>query len=163
MKVQTHSSLHNLLDNRMDNRTFKFYCEHAKNVPNSYCQLQKINGREVMIGGKKLINFNAINYLGLESHPEMIESAQQAIAKWGTLAGSARAAAELDLFQTLEKRLADWLGVDDVMVFTPDPTPPKEFCGAQVSADARISSSKAAEQCSLGGTCCVCLLECSFS
>lgn len=118
MKVQTHSSLNNLLDNRMDNRTFKFYCEHAKNVPNSYCQLQKINGREVMIGGKKLINFNAINYLGLESHPEMIESAQQAIAKWGTLAGSARAAAELDLFQTLEKRLADWLGVDDVMVFT---------------------------------------------
>jgi 8-amino-7-oxononanoate synthase len=118
MKVHTDHALHNLLENRMDNRTFRFYAEHAKSVPNSYCQLQSINGREVVIGGKRLINFNAINYLGLESHPEMIESAQQAIAKWGTLAGSARAAAELNLFQTLERRLADWLGVEDVMVYT---------------------------------------------
>lgn len=115
---QTQSSLLNLLDNRMDNRMFQMYVEHAKHVPNSYCQVQSIRGRECTIGGKKLINFNAINYLGLESHPEMIASAQQAIATWGTLAGSARAAAELDLFQILEQRLADWLGVDDVMVYS---------------------------------------------
>lgn len=46
-------------------------------------------------------------------------------------------------FESLIKNLKDQ--GDDVMVFTPDPTPPKEFCGAQVSADARISSAKAAE------------------
>lgn len=116
--AQAKNPLDSLLTSRMDNRVFKLYVEHAKHVPNSYCQLQGICGREVVIGGKMLINFNAINYLGLESHPEVIESAQHAIAKWGTLAGSARAAAELDLYQTLERRLAEWLGVDDVLVYT---------------------------------------------
>ncbi len=115
---QATGSLQNLINQRADNRFMKFFAQNAKKVPNSYCQLQSICGREVVIDGKKLLNFNAINYLGLECHPEMISSAQQAIARWGTLAGSARAAAELDLFEQLEHRLADWLGVQDVMVFT---------------------------------------------
>jgi hypothetical protein len=55
-------------------------------------------------------------------------------------------------FESLIKNLKD--AGDDVMVFTPDPTPPKEFCGAQVSADARISMAEAAAQCSLTGSCC---------
>lgn len=112
------SSLGRLLEERTSSRFFKLFAEHANNVPNSYCQLQSINQREVEISGRKLLNFNAINYLGLESHPELIHAAQEAIGRWGTLAGSARAAAELDLFTKLEKRIANWLGVQDVLVYT---------------------------------------------
>lgn len=94
------------------------FAEQARTMPNSYCQLQSIDGKVCMIDGKELLNFNAINYLGLENHPRLIEAAQQAIGRWGTLAGSARAAAELDLFETLENRIAGWLGVDTVIVYT---------------------------------------------
>jgi 7-keto-8-aminopelargonate synthetase-like enzyme len=87
-------------------------------MPNSYCQLNAINSRECIIDGKKLLNFNAINYLGLESHPRLVAAAQEAIGRWGTLAGSSRAAAEIDLFETLENRIAGWLGVDNVIVYT---------------------------------------------
>jgi 8-amino-7-oxononanoate synthase len=87
-------------------------------MPNSFCQLQAINSRECIIGGKKLLNFNAINYLGLENHPRLVAAAKEAIGRWGTLAGSARAAAEIDLFERLENRIAGWLGVDNVIVYT---------------------------------------------
>jgi 7-keto-8-aminopelargonate synthetase-like enzyme len=87
-------------------------------MPNSYCQLHALNSRECIIDGKKLLNFNAINYLGLENHPRLVAAAQEAIGRWGTLAGSSRAAAEIDLFETLEHRIAGWLSVDNVIVYT---------------------------------------------
>lgn len=94
------------------------FAAQARTMPNSYCQLQSIDGKECVIDGKKLLNFNAINYLGLENHPRLIAAAQQAISQWGTLAGSARSAAEVALFEALENRIADWLGVDNVIVYT---------------------------------------------
>ncbi len=91
--------------------------ELARHLPNSYCQLQELGGHECVIRGRRLLNFNAINYLGLEEHPEMIAAAQQAIARWGTLAGSSRAAAEVELYEELEHRIAAKLGVDNVIVY----------------------------------------------
>lgn len=110
--------LHQMLEDRSNSRYLRFFAEQARTIPNSYCQLQSIDGRECVIDGKKLLNFNAINYLGLENHPRLIEAAQEALATWGTLAGSARAAAEVDLFAALENRIAGWLGVDNVVVYT---------------------------------------------
>ena len=107
-----------MLEDRSSSRAMRTFAEQARTMPNSYCQLQSIDGRECMIDGKKLLNFNAINYLGLENHPRLIEAAQQAIGRWGTLAGSARAAAEVELFGALENRIAGWLGVDNVIVYT---------------------------------------------
>lgn len=107
-----------MLEDRSNSRYMRAFAEQARTMPNSYCQLQSIDGKECTIDGKKLLNFNAINYLGLENHPRLIEAAQQAIAQWGTLAGSARSAAEVALFETLENRIAGWLGVDNVIVYT---------------------------------------------
>ncbi|HWC91396.1 MAG TPA: aminotransferase class I/II-fold pyridoxal phosphate-dependent enzyme, partial [Pirellulales bacterium] len=112
------SPLNRMLTDRSSGRFLQFYAELARNLPNAYCQLESIDGRECVINGKRLVNFNAINYLGLENHPRLIHAAQEALARWGTLAGSARAAAELDLFSTLEDRIAGWLGVDNVIVYT---------------------------------------------
>ncbi|HEY5314824.1 MAG TPA: aminotransferase class I/II-fold pyridoxal phosphate-dependent enzyme [Pirellulales bacterium] len=112
------SPLDRMLKDRSSGRFLQFYAELAKSLPNAYCQLESIDGRECVINGKKLVNFNAINYLGLENHPRLIQAAQEALARWGTLAGSARAAAEVDLFGALEDRIAGWLGVDNVIVYT---------------------------------------------
>ena len=112
------SSLHALLEERCDNRVLRIFGEHVKTQSNFHSQLEEIDHKEVVIQGQRLLNFNAINYLGLEFHPRMIEAAQEAIGRWGTLAGSARAAAEVNAFEELESRLANFLGVDNVILFT---------------------------------------------
>lgn len=112
------SSLRTLLEERCDNRVLRIFGEHVKTQNNFHSQLEQIDHKEVVIKGQRLLNFNAINYLGLEFHPRMIEAAQEAIGRWGTLAGSARAAAEVSAFEELESRLAGFLGVDNVILFT---------------------------------------------
>ena len=107
-----------ILEDRSSGRFLRTFAEQARSMPNSYCQLQSVDGRECVIDGKKLLNFNAINYLGLENDSRLIEAAREAIGRWGTLAGSARAAAEVKLFGALEDRIAGWLGVDNVIVYT---------------------------------------------
>jgi 7-keto-8-aminopelargonate synthetase-like enzyme len=107
-----------MFEDRSSGRFLRTFAEQARTMPNSYCQLQSIDGRECVIDGKRLLNFNAINYLGLENDSRLIEAAREAIGRWGTLAGTARAAAEVKLFGALEDRIAGWLGVDNVIVYT---------------------------------------------
>lgn len=107
-----------ILEDRSSGRFVRTFAEQAQTMPNSFCQLQSIDGRECVIEGKNLLNFNAINYLGLENDSRLIEAAQEALGRWGTLAGSARAAAEVKLFGELEDRIASWLGVENVIVYT---------------------------------------------
>jgi len=113
----TSSPLARLLQQRSASRAVQMVADLARHLPNSYCQLQALGGHECVIRGRRLLNFNAINYLGLEEHPEMIAAAQEAIARWGTLAGSSRAAAEVELYEQLENRIAAKLGVDNVIVY----------------------------------------------
>jgi len=118
MSVNNNSALHGLLEDRCGSRVLRIFGEHVKNQSNFHSQLQQIDHKEVMIGGQRLLNFNAINYLGLEFDPRMIEATREAIARWGTLAGSARAAAEMAAYEELEARLAAYLGVDNTIVYT---------------------------------------------
>ena len=114
----TNRALERLLQERCGSRVLRIFAEHVKTQKNFHCQLQQIDGKEVMIEGERLINFNAIDYLGLNYHPELIRAAQEASERWGTQAGSARAAAEMAGYQELEDRLARFLGVDSVIVYT---------------------------------------------
>lgn len=107
-----------IFEDRSSGRFLRTFAQQARTMPNSFCELQSIDGRECVIGGKNLLNFNAINYLGLENDPRLIAAAQEAIVRWGTLVGSARAAAEVRLFGALEDRIAGWLGVENVIVYT---------------------------------------------
>ena len=112
------SSLHALLEERCKNRVLRIFGEHVTTQNNFHSRIEEIDHKEVVIQGRRLLNFNAINYLGLEFHPRMIQAARDALGRWGTLAGSARAAAELNAFEDLETRLAEFLGVDNVILFT---------------------------------------------
>lgn len=112
------SPLDTLIADRTSSRVLKVFAEHVKQLPNSWCRIEPMPGRRVAIGGKELDNFNAINYLGLEHHPELIAAGQEALARYGGSAGSARAAAEMELYGELESRIEKFLGVDSVIVFT---------------------------------------------
>jgi 8-amino-7-oxononanoate synthase len=67
---------------------------------------------------KAVINLCSYNYLGLANHPEVIAAAMEALCKYGMGAcGSPMLSGMTDLHRRLERRMADFLGREDAMLF----------------------------------------------
>lgn len=74
---------------------------------------------EVTINGKKVLMFGSNAYLGLTNHPKVKEAAIDAIKKYGTgCAGSRFLNGTLDLHIALEKRLAEFVGKKDAIIYS---------------------------------------------
>ena len=68
--------------------------------------------------GTQLLNMCANNYLGLANHPEIVEAAREATAKYGYGMGSVRFICGTDeLHKRLEKTVAEFAGTDDCILF----------------------------------------------
>jgi glycine C-acetyltransferase len=75
-------------------------------------------GAEIMVGGKKVLNFCANNYLGLSSHPKVIEAAQRAIDTRGYGMSSVRfICGTQDIHKELERKIAAFLGTEDTILY----------------------------------------------
>jgi 8-amino-7-oxononanoate synthase len=75
-------------------------------------------GSHTEIGGQSLLNFSSYDYLGLNSHPEIIETAKQAIDRYGVSASASRhVAGERPVHHALERALAEHYGVAESLVF----------------------------------------------
>jgi glycine C-acetyltransferase len=75
-------------------------------------------GARIAAGGRPMLNLCANNYLGLADHPALIAAATQAMADHGFGLASVRfICGTQDLHQTLESRLATFLGMDDAILF----------------------------------------------
>jgi glycine C-acetyltransferase len=69
-------------------------------------------------GGREVLNFCANNYLGLADHPALIAAAKEALDTHGLGMASVRfICGTSDLHLALERRLADYLGMDDSILF----------------------------------------------
>lgn len=74
---------------------------------------------EVLMNGKKVLMFGSNSYMGLTNHPKVIEAAIEATKKYGTgMAGSPFLNGTLDIHKQLEARLAEYVGKEDVMLFS---------------------------------------------
>jgi 8-amino-7-oxononanoate synthase len=74
---------------------------------------------EVTINGKTVLMFGSNSYLGLTSHPLIIEAAQRATQKYGTgCAGSRFLNGTLDIHEELEYRLARFTGKEASALFS---------------------------------------------
>lgn len=68
--------------------------------------------------GKEVINFCANNYLGLSSHPKVIEAAKQAIDTHGYGMSSVRfICGTQDIHKELEQKIATFLGTEDTILY----------------------------------------------
>src|SRR5688572_20099950 len=68
--------------------------------------------------GKEVINFCANNYLGLSSHPKVIEAAKKAIDTHGFGMSSVRfICGTQDIHKTLEKKISEFLGMEDTILY----------------------------------------------
>ncbi|MBL7768464.1 MAG: glycine C-acetyltransferase [Flavipsychrobacter sp.] len=75
-------------------------------------------GPEIMVGGKKVLNFCANNYLGLSSHPKVIQAAHEAIDSHGYGMSSVRfICGTQDIHKSLEKKISDFLGTEDTILY----------------------------------------------
>lgn len=76
-------------------------------------------GAEITLDtGAKVINFCANNYLGLSSHPAVIEAAKKAIDTHGFGMSSVRfICGTQDIHKTLERKIADFLGTEDTILY----------------------------------------------
>lgn len=69
-------------------------------------------------GGKKVLNFCANNYLGLSSHPKVIEAAKAAIDSHGFGMSSVRfICGTQDIHKELEKKISEFLGTEDTILY----------------------------------------------
>jgi glycine C-acetyltransferase len=68
--------------------------------------------------GNEVINFCANNYLGLSSHPRIIEAAKHAIDTHGYGMSSVRfICGTQDIHKELERKIAEFLGTDDTILY----------------------------------------------
>ena len=75
-------------------------------------------GEVTLENGAACINLCANNYLGLSSHPRLIEAAGQALREYGFGMSSVRFICGTQLpHKRLERRLSDFLGMEDTILF----------------------------------------------
>ncbi|MFD2517298.1 glycine C-acetyltransferase [Salinimicrobium flavum] len=76
-------------------------------------------GAEITIeGGKQVINFCANNYLGLSSHPEVIQAAKDTMDTHGFGMSSVRfICGTQDIHKELEKKIADFYKTEDTILY----------------------------------------------
>ena len=75
-------------------------------------------GAEIIVNGQSVLNFCANNYLGLSSHPSVIEAAHQAIETHGYGMSSVRfICGTQDIHKILEQKIAAFLGTEDTILY----------------------------------------------
>ncbi|MEL1256023.1 glycine C-acetyltransferase [Flavobacterium sp. DGU38] len=76
-------------------------------------------GAEITIStGETVLNFCANNYLGLSSHPEVVQAAKDAMDTHGFGMSSVRfICGTQDIHKTLEKKIANFYGTEDTILY----------------------------------------------
>ena len=75
-------------------------------------------GAEIVVNNQTVLNFCANNYLGLSSHPAVIEAAHNAIKTHGYGMSSVRfICGTQNIHKELEAKLATFLGTDDTILY----------------------------------------------
>lgn len=75
-------------------------------------------GAEITVNGKTVLNFCANNYLGLSSHPKVLEAAKATIDDRGYGMSSVRfICGTQDIHKELEQKIAKFLGTEDTILY----------------------------------------------
>ncbi len=81
--------------------------------------IESPQGAEIVVKGKKCLNFCANNYLGLSSHPDLIRAAHEGIDHRGYGLSSVRfICGTQDIHKILEKKVSEFLGTEDTILFS---------------------------------------------
>ncbi len=80
--------------------------------------IESPQGAEIKVNGRTVLNFCANNYLGLSSHPKVVEAAHKAIDHRGYGMSSVRfICGTQDIHKELEEKLSKFLGAEDSILY----------------------------------------------
>ncbi|RYY29978.1 MAG: glycine C-acetyltransferase [Chitinophagaceae bacterium] len=80
--------------------------------------IESPQGAEILVNGKKVLNFCANNYLGLSSHPKVLEAAKKYIDERGFGMSSVRfICGTQDIHKELEQKISSFLGTEDTILY----------------------------------------------
>ena len=80
--------------------------------------IESVQGAEITVNGKKVLNFCANNYLGLSSHPKVIEAAKKYVDYRGYGMSSVRfICGTQDIHKELEQKISRFLGTEDTILY----------------------------------------------
>jgi 8-amino-7-oxononanoate synthase len=81
--------------------------------------LDKNDGPEAILDGRRVLMLGSNNYLGLTTHPKVREAAADAVREYGTsMTGSRLVNGSMRLHEELEHKLAKFMGKESALVFT---------------------------------------------
>lgn len=88
-------------------------------IDNPYFRINEtITSDKIQIAGQKLISFSSYNYLGLSEHTYVKDQAKKSIDRYGTSPSASRiVSGEKPIHVELERKIADFLGTEDAVVF----------------------------------------------
>jgi len=79
---------------------------------------QGINTNLTNLDGQELVNYCSYNYLGMSGDPAVSQAAKDAIDTYGTSVSASRlVSGERPLHRVLEREIAEWVGVEDSIIF----------------------------------------------
>ncbi|MEY3350475.1 MAG: glycine C-acetyltransferase [Bacteroidota bacterium] len=80
--------------------------------------IESPQGAVIQVNGKEVINLCANNYLGLSSHPQIIQAAKDTIDSRGYGLSSVRfICGTQDIHKELEKKISEFLGTEDTILY----------------------------------------------
>ncbi len=80
--------------------------------------IESPQGAEIIVNGKTVLNFCANNYLGLSSHPKVLEAAKKYIDHRGYGMSSVRfICGTQDIHRELEAKISRFLGTEDTILY----------------------------------------------
>ncbi|MCB0367055.1 MAG: pyridoxal phosphate-dependent aminotransferase family protein [Bdellovibrionaceae bacterium] len=84
---------------------------HLKN-----CLISDVDGRQITLDGKRVVNFASANYLGLEQHPQVKSAVKAAVDRLGTHSGCSRIFASHTNIVRLEQEISKMVGAEKTLI-----------------------------------------------
>jgi 8-amino-7-oxononanoate synthase len=96
-------------------KAFSFTGQSLLKAPSAHTEiLSNLDGKR-----RKMINMTSYNYLGLSTHPEVLQAVKEAVDIYGmSSAGAPLVSGTLDLHLELASKLAKLKGKEDVLIFS---------------------------------------------
>ena len=86
-----------------------------------YTDDDKLHGNQIILKGKKVVNFGSCSYLGLEFDPRLKEASKAAIDNYGTQFSESRAYVSIKLIQGIRRIILSDIRCTTVSLLQPQP------------------------------------------
>jgi glycine C-acetyltransferase len=107
----------------MDNRMKEFLAGELQSLKEQKLYkheriIESAQGPEIMVNGRKVLNFCANNYLGLSNHPDIMKASYETMQNRGYGLSSVRfICGTQDIHKELERKVSEFLGTEDTILF----------------------------------------------